>query len=627
MPLPTLGCDAGAGSLNDPNNPPEVLPPPFTPVETCVGTWQISGKDDECSDNELANQESYVAEVLNINGAPINVYKLLGVHEQGHGSILDRGTLFSSPTLPGRGLSELGGAGWASAGTGTAVLGSFIALDFGFKDFTDTQYPQNEPPRPDWQTVAGISITQANNVNAYARQVRVDTADGETEVGVTQFTGTGDGTLTIDQLGLSATQAIVSVMATSPTTFLVAGTIPGQPLQAYGIATVGVKFSCPLVDFTITNGTVPFTAGDLFTVPLNYVWRRQGVFNLLQTIDATFLKFQSPLLAKAVRVTPTMFTGTGSWEVMALDVLDSAPSNVNDIQDLFFNENRDRDYAPAYLQLKCQYSPVDSISDLSKFGLQILDQYSFTCSFNTMVQVLGRPIITGDIIEVRPDLQYDQNLKPVRKFLEVTDTGWAAEGYAVAWKPTLYRFTAQQALPSQETRDIFGTIDTQKYLTVDNILADGIGDQIDTTPLTISEEIAKEAARAVPEVGSDDQTSTQGAVLPRVQLPVNEKGNPPAAPFDGKQGNYIEDGLPPNGEPYGEGYKLPETMGVNDGDYFRLYYPQNLDLAPRLYRYSAYKNRWLYIETDRRAEYASAKPSVRKILDSSTRVGLGKKQV
>jgi hypothetical protein len=312
---------------------------------------------------------------------------------------------------------------------------------------------------------------------------------------------------------------------------------------------------------------------------------------------------------------------------MALDVLDSAPSNINDIQDLFFNENRDRDYAPVSLQLKCQYSPIDSISDLSKFGLQILDQYSFTCSFNTMVAVLGRPIITGDIIEVRPDLQYDQNLLPVRKFLEVTDTGWAAEGYATAWRPTLYRFSAQQALPSQETRDIFGTIDTQKYLTTDSILADGVGDQIDTTPLTISEEIAKQAAKAVPEVGSDDQTSTIGAVLPRVQLPVNEHGNPPAAPFDGTQGNYIEDGLPPNGEPYGEGSRLPDVTTVNDGDYFRLYYPQNLEIAPRLYRYSAYKNRWLYVETDRRGQYSSTKPSVRKILDSSTRVGLGKKQI
>jgi hypothetical protein len=161
----------------------------------------------------------------------------------------------------------------------------------------------------------------------------------------------------------------------------------------------------------------------------------------------------------------------GSWEVLNFDVVDSAPTDHNNIQDLFYNENRDRDYAKTPLTLKAQYNIADSITDLSKFGINILDQYSFVCSFAVMVSLLGRPLVVGDIIEVVPELQYDQNLKPVRKFLEVTDVGWASVGFSSAWVPTLYRFSAQQAMPSQETRDIFGTMDTQKFLTPDDFFS------------------------------------------------------------------------------------------------------------------------------------------------------------
>ena len=153
----------------------------------------------------------------------------------------------------------------------------------------------------------------------------------------------------------------------------------------------------------------------------------------------------------------------------------------------------------------------------------------------------------------------------------------------------------------------------------------GLGKQLDTTPLTQSEEIGKDAANAVPEIGSDDQRPTIEAVLPIPMPPANPKGQPQPTPFNGKQGIYIEDGLPKSGEPYGEGYQLPDITGVHDGDYFRLYYPPETKIAPRLFRFSLVKNRWIYLETDRRGDYSSHKPSVRSILQSSTKQGLGKK--
>jgi hypothetical protein len=322
-----------------------------------------------------------------------------------------------------------------------------------------------------------------------------------------------------------------------------------------------------------------------------------------------------------------MFTGTGSWEVSEFDVRDSVPTDINNIQDLFFNENRDRDYADSPITLRVQFNPADSTSDLSRFGINILDQYSFTASFNSMVQLLGRPIVVGDIIEVVPEMQYDHNLNPVRKFLEVTDTGWASEGFGPQWQPMLYRFQAQQALPSQETRDIFGSLNTQKYLLSDDLLQ--FNNQLDTTPLTQTEEIIKIAADAVPEVGSDDLIVTVGQPLKAALPSANAKGQPEAVaqqPFPaGPQGPHIEDGLPSNGEPYGEGYKLPEAAGVSDGDYFRLYYAPETKIPPRLYKFSAIKNRWIFMETDRRGDYSSHRPSVRNILQSDTKQSLKKK--
>src|SRR5690606_15852597 len=98
-----------------------------------------------------------------------------------------------------------------------------------------------------------------------------------------------------------------------------------------------------------------------------------------------------------------------------------------------------------------------------------------------------------------------------------------SSGFSPHYQPVVYRVNAQIALPSQETRDIFGTIDTQKYLAPDAILSDDIGEQINTTPLTATEEIIKDAFDAVPERGSDDIHSVAGVVLQPAIQPENDK--------------------------------------------------------------------------------------------------------
>lgn len=635
--MATLPCDDGAGSLNNPNGSPEQIGTNnpelklYSPADVCIGEWQISSLNpDLCANADQLRQESYVAETLNISGAPINVYRLLGIHEQGNGSLLSSGKIISSLAYPGYPITGINsGQSWKSFQTGPNIVNNdvFVGIDFGVKLLPQNNTSQYSPAKPKWTSVGAVTITQANTPNEYARQVKVEITDGECSALPPAFSGLGNGILTINGLGSNVTQGQVTIVAITPTTFNVFATLPGGDVIGLNTAQVGVPFSSTFINFTITNGSVPFFGGDLFSIQTKYVWKRAGIFNLTQSPLPQTLNLQYQLLVKAIRVIPTLFTGSGNWEILALDVLDFVPTNINNIQDLFFNENRDRDYAKEPVLLKAQYSPADSISDLAKFGLSILDQYTFTMSFASMVAALGRPIVTGDIVEVIPEMQFDQNLKPVRKFLEVTDTGWAAEGYSTQWKPTVYRFSAQQALPSQETRDIFGTLDTQKYMLVDNILSGNIGQQLDTLPLTQMEEIAKDSLNRVPEIGSDDQRSTIGQPLPVAVPPVNLKGQPLPAMHNGKQNNYIEDGLPKNGEPYGEGFKLPDISGLSDGDYFRLYYPPETAIAPRLFRFSIVKNRWLFLEQDRRGDNSSHKPSIRSILQSESKQGLGKKTI
>lgn len=631
-------CDNGAGSLNNPNGSPAqlgtnnpALKPYVAPV-ICTGDWQITGTDPSaCAVNEQTIQAGYIAEVLNISGAPLNIYPLLGVHQQGNGSITAQGALISSASYPGYPLSGInGGAGWRSLQTGTAITTTqvYVGLDFGIiKLSQDGQQSEYDPQKAKLTPVGAINLTQSNNPGFFASQVKVEITDGKTYAGTPILVGVGNGTITLNGMGFNASLGTVTAMATSASSFNVYATLPNNTTIQLGTAIAGVIFYSSFINFTITPGLIPFSSGDMFSIPVNYEWKRVGIFNVIQSPAPQLLNLKTIYQAKAVMVTPTIFSGMGSWEVDAIDILDSPPPDINNIQDLFFNENRDRDYGIVPLMIKAQYNPADSLTDLSRFGLSILDQYTFTVSFITMVNLLGRPIVTGDIIEVIPDMQWDQNLLPIRKFLEVTDTGWSAGGFGPAYTPMVYRFSAQQALPSQETRDIFGTLDTQKYMIGDSLFNNGIGQQIDTTPLTDTEEIIKSAELAVPEIGSDDNRSMAGVVNQPPAPPRNAKGQPAAIPVDTKPTIYVEDALPPNGLPYGEGYALPSLPGPVDGAYFRLNYPPDLKIAPRLYRFSMVKNAWVYLETDRRGEYSSIKPSVRKIMESKTQQSLSKKDV
>ena len=346
-------------------------------------------------------------------------------------------------------------------------------------------------------------------------------------------------------------------------------------------------------------------------------WYRVDVANLPDTAAPVMIRIRQSAPSRFWRIVPTQFSGATTndpWEVDKLELFDYQATTLDDVQDQLFMENRDRDYATQSVQFKAAYQPFDAISDLSKFGFQVADIYSFTTSFATMVKALGRPIVVGDILEVPSEMQYDHNLRPVKKFLEVTDTSWAADGYTTSWRPIIYKFQASQMIPSQENRDIIGTADTQKYVIDDGTFFDGV-EQIQTGPLTASEAIKAEAELAVSETGTNVREVASG---------MSANGRPGS--YDGRD-LYMEDGLPPDGQAYTEGFKLPDVANATDGEFFRLNYDPALKIASRLYRFNAVKNKWMYVETDRRAERNSLKPSQQQMFNQTETMSLTSKKI
>ena len=610
LTLPITSCPDGVGSVNNGSNPANPSPAPaYVPsAEICVGTFNLT----QCQDNY---QEQVAAENLNISGAALNVFKLLGVHEQGRlVDLVGTGAALNGSIDAFNSLAM----NWESNQNGMSVLTApaWVGYDFGT---IKTSYGQEaySSPAPNAQHITSFRINQPTN-GQRALQVRVERSTGgfKADPAKIQFTGLGNGTIENFAPGINSALGTLMLTALNSTSFTVFFT--GDTTVVVGVCKINVRFSSVYGSFLIKAGTVPFVTGDMFSIPVELDWLRVDVVNLPDSDASALIRIKQSAASRFWRIVPTSFSGViqnNPWEISKLELFDFQATTLDDIQDQLFLENRDRDYARQSIQFKVSYTPFDAISDLSKFGFQVSDVYTFTTVFSTMVRALGRPIVVGDVLEVPSEMQYDHHLRPVRKFLEVTDTGWAADGFTTGWRPLTFRFQASQLIPSQEHRDILGTVDTQKYAVDDSQFFSGL-QQIQTGLLTSTESTNAEAELAVPEKG--EQSREQASGTNRFRQPGS---------YDGV-GLYVEDGLPPDGHPYTEGYNnLPDVASASDGDFFRLNYDQRLGIPARLYKFSAIKNRWLFVEQDRRAERNSMRPSQLEVFNQPSVLSLTSKKI
>jgi hypothetical protein len=354
-------------------------------------------------------------------------------------------------------------------------------------------------------------------------------------------------------------------------------------------------------------------------------WYGAAVITLPNDDALNTISFKQSVPSRYWRLRPLTFLGgtCDSWGIQALELIDYAATAVDNIQDPIWMENRDRDYQQTPILLKGYYDLLTVNTELLQLGMGIPSAiYTIKLNFNACVTAIGRPIVVGDILELPSETQFTPDLRPVKRYLEVTDITWDSGSYTPGWMPTMLAITAQPALASQETRDIFGDL----AFTTDNsglFNGDDGNSQTFQDFSAITQTIQADARTAVPEKGSEgsntvrefsdaDYAAAQAAGLDPAVL-QNMTFN--------RTGLYVEDAMPQNGAPYAEGPELPPVNRAKDGDYHRLtYVGLASDVPARLYRYSATKNRWLYLETDRRAEFDSQKVTLNEYLTSPYKI-------
>ena len=129
------------------------------------------------------------------------------------------------------------------------------------------------------------------------------------------------------------------------------------------------------------------------------------------------------------------------------------------IQDLLFLENRDRKYDPNIYRLRGHYNVQNLDFDLSQFGLFLNNDIIFiTVHYNDMIDIIGRKLMVGDVLELPHLLDYNplNETIPValKRFYQITDSNYASEGFTQTWYPHLWRIKCEPLVNSEEFKDI-----------------------------------------------------------------------------------------------------------------------------------------------------------------------------
>lgn len=159
---------------------------------------------------------------------------------------------------------------------------------------------------------------------------------------------------------------------------------------------------------------------------------------------------------------------------------DYATLSPTNIQDLLFLENRDRTYDPNIYRLRGHYNVQNLDFDLSQFGLFLNNDIIFiVVHYNDMIDIVGRKLMVGDVIELPHLLDYnplDETIPTaLKRFYQITDANFASEGFTQTWYPHLWRIKCEKLVDSQEFSQIL-----QEPVNQDNYL--GLWDKNKTYP-------------------------------------------------------------------------------------------------------------------------------------------------
>ena len=285
------------------------------------------------------------------------------------------------------------------------------------------------------------------------------------------------------------------------------------------------------------------------------------------------------------------------------------------IQDFLFLENRDRKYDTSIYNMRGVYQPQSQDFDLSQFGLlNANDTLYIVFHHNEMVDILGRKIMNGDVLELQNLIDYeplDDDLPAtLKRYYVVQDATRASEGFSASWWSHLWRVKVTPLVDSQEYKDIINKINgstDEEYNPegTDTSLSDLLSQY--NKNIEINDAIIAQAEEEVPESGYDTSrfyvvpTDENGKALnPKGKTSddtslvsddsVNDTSNTRVTPSRDQQGYLVGDGLAPNGFPVSSGTTFPASPVRGD-------FALRLDYKPnRLFRYDG--TRWVKVEDD-----------------------------
>jgi len=353
-------------------------------------------------------------------------------------------------------------------------------------------------------------------------------------------------------------------------------------------------------------------------------WYGVQIVDLPDCEGAARVNFKRSVPSRYWRLRPVEFNGGAedAWEIEALQLLDYENTAVDNIQDRILLENRDRNYDENPTRIKASYQPIDIQAFNAKHGFGSMytgNEWVIEVSFSSMVELLGRPFVIGDLLQLPAETQYSADLTAVLRYVEVTDVAWSTNSYTPNWIPVMQRLIAKPVMASQETQDILGklTEDIDVHGTAD--INDGQDDKKYQDVAGISQTIKAEQNTQVPERGVDfaDIADVPTAFYDWAEENSGTGSTEIARKIDRIRAQFGFDAMPPNGEPYTQGDVFPTSP--TDGDYHRLTYTTTRSGIPaRLHKFSSIKKDWVFLEKDRRAEFKNTEAKLQKLLDSET---------
>jgi hypothetical protein len=389
--------------------------------------------------------------------------------------------------------------------------------------------------------------------------------------------------------------------------FTVGGT--GVYLHKY-IGTNTQSNSFVVSNTTISGNTLSFSNTAIFEVGQTI----QGV-----GIPDNTVIIKSNVTANTVTLNNNITSTISSGQSLSIFWKDSTKpvyqnQSAFNIQDLLFLENRDRKYDSSIYSLRGIYTVSDNDFDLQQFGIFLsADTIFLTFHLNDTVAILGRKLLSGDVLELPHKKDYyplnEEIPALLKRYYVVQDVSFAAEGFSQTWWPHLLKIKCTPLVDSQEYKDIIDQItgkDSSGNTTP-------LGTYLSTLDklLEINDAVIQQAEADVPKSGTNinelyvepvnpDGTpgDPTGVQVDLTQMTVDSTLNFAATQATTPDTNipaYLGgDGSPPNGWPVTASTSFPNSPTIGD-------FVLRTDFVPnRLFRYNG--TRWTRIEDSVRTD-------------------------